>query len=101
MQAIEPGIRTLRYADIELYPDGTVRRGGRAVPLCPKEAALLRAFLEQPGRALSRRMLLAQVWGVPAGLRTRTVDIHVHNLRKKLGLEGRLVTVFGVGYRLD
>ena len=67
----------------------------------PTERALLAAFILQAGRALSRRQLLAQVWGVAGGLRTRTVDIHVNHLRRKLGPGLRLVTVFGVGYRLE
>lgn len=91
----------LRYADIELWPDGRTLRGGVPVALSPTERALLAAFIRQAGKALTRRQLLAQVWGTAGGLRTRTVDIHVNHLRRKLGPSLRLVTVFGVGYRLE
>lgn len=93
--------RPLQYADIELWPDGRTLQHGVPVALSPTERALLAAFILQAGRALSRRQLLAQVWGVAGGLRTRTVDIHVNHLRRKLGPGLRLVTVFGVGYRLE
>ena len=82
----------------------TVRVGGAAVPLTPKEFDLLRALVEARGRVLSREFLLDRVWGYAAAseIESRTVDVHVRRLRVKLAAEGRrLATVKGVGYRLE
>jgi len=77
---------------------------GAAVELTPKEFDLLRALAEARGRVLSREFLLDRVWGYAAAgeIESRTVDVHVRRLRMKLGAEGqRIVTVKGVGYRLE
>jgi DNA-binding response OmpR family regulator len=81
-----------------------VRVEGVLVALTPKEFDLLRALVEARGRVLSREFLLDRVWGYAAAteIESRTVDVHVRRLRVKLGEEGRrIVTVKGVGYRLD
>ena len=81
-----------------------MRVDGAPVGLTPKEFDLLRALAEAGGRVLAREFLLDRVWGyATAGeLESRTVDVHVRRLRVKLGDEGRrIVTVKGVGYRLD
>jgi phosphate regulon transcriptional regulator PhoB len=81
-----------------------VRVDGASVSLTPKEFDLLRTLAETRGRVLSREMLLDRVWGYAAAgeIESRTVDVHVRRLRVKLGGEGRrIVTVKGVGYRLD
>ena len=49
---------------------------------------------------LSRQQILSEVWNFPSDLNTRTVDIHICNIRKKLGLDGPK-TVVGIGYRLQ
>ncbi len=72
--------------------------------LTPKEFDLLRALAEASGRVLSREFLLDRVWGYTAAreIESRTVDVHVRRLRVKLRDEGRrILTVKGVGYRLD
>ncbi len=73
--------------------------------LTPTEFRLLQALMEQPGRTQSRRQLLERAWDVEADisdrLQTRTVDMHIRRLRKKLGSIGdRIETVRGFGYRL-
>jgi phosphate regulon transcriptional regulator PhoB len=81
-----------------------VEVNGRPVELTPKEFDLLRALAEAEGRVLSREFLLDRVWGYAAAgeIESRTVDVHVRRLRVKLGDEGRrIVTVKGVGYRLE
>ena len=61
----------------------------------------LHLLARQPGRAYSREYLLQRIWGIDYGGVDRTVDAHVVRLRKKLGPFGdRLVTVWGVGYKL-
>ncbi|MEZ5244350.1 MAG: response regulator transcription factor [Acidimicrobiales bacterium] len=74
---------------------------GQAVALATREFDLMRHLAERRGLALSRRQLLDGVWGADWIGDDRTVDVHVRQLRKKLGDDLRLETVWGVGYRLD
>ena len=76
------------------------RVGGRVVPLATREFDLLAFLAEHAGLALSRRQLLDGVWGPGWYGDERTVDVHVRQLRKKLGEALPLTTVWGVGYRL-
>jgi DNA-binding response OmpR family regulator len=77
-----------------------VRRGGRPVPLATREFDLLAYLADHEGLALTRRQLLDGVWGQDWVGDERTVDVHVGQLRKKLGEDLPLTTVWGVGYRL-
>jgi len=80
-----------------------VRRGGETVELSSLEFKLLRYFVEHRGELLSRRDLLQHVWGYPAALQTRTVDVHVAALRQKLeehpAKPEHILTVHRMGYR--
>jgi len=78
-----------------------VRIGDRVVGLATREFDLLRYLAEHRSLALSRRQLIDGVWGVDWVGDERTVDVHVRQLRRKLGDDLPLVTVWGVGYRLD
>ncbi|MBO6214709.1 MAG: response regulator transcription factor [Lachnospiraceae bacterium] len=74
---------------------------GREVSLSQKEYALLLMLLKAEGRACSREELLRQVWGENYG-ESRTLDVHIRKLRKKLApLDEMIVTVKGMGYRLS
>lgn len=87
--------------DIERY---TLTVAGRPVDLTAKEFALLLALLEGKGRVLSRGQLMEKVWGYEkgTGIDTRTLDVHIRRLRRKLQPEdGRIVTVRSLGYRLE
>jgi DNA-binding response OmpR family regulator len=75
------------------------RQGGRAVALTTREFDLLAFLANNLGLALSRQQLLDGVWGTDWYGDERTVDVHVAQLRKKLGAELPLATVWGVGYR--
>ena len=77
-----------------------VRQAGEVVALTTREFDLLAYLAANPGLALSRRQLLDGVWGQDWYGDERTVDVHVRQLRKKLGDELPLTTVWGVGYRL-
>ena len=77
------------------------RAAGTVVALAAREFDLLAYLAENRGLALSRRQLLDGVWGVDWVGDERTVDVHVRQLRKKLGDGFPLSTVWGVGYRLD
>ena len=78
-----------------------VTLAGEPVALATREFNLLHYLAEHRGLALSRLPLLDGVWGVGWVGDDRTVDVHVRQLRKKLGDALRLETVWGVGYRLD
>jgi DNA-binding response OmpR family regulator len=73
---------------------------GDAVELTTKEFDLLACFLEHPGIVLSRERLLDLVWGMTYPGGTRTVDVHVAQLRRKLGNPESIRTVRGSGYKL-
>jgi DNA-binding response OmpR family regulator len=72
---------------------------GRPVELTAKEFDLLAFFLSNPGAVLSRDVLLDRVWGVSYPGGTRTVDVHVAQLRRKLGRPGMIRTLRGSGYK--
>lgn len=78
-----------------------VRRAGQPVALTLKEYELLLLFFQNRGITLYREDLWERVWGGGWMGESRTVDLHVQRLRKKLGLEGRLVPVYKIGYRLE
>jgi DNA-binding response OmpR family regulator len=95
----------LRYADLEADPaTRKVLCSGRTVPLRPKEYDLLAALMRRAGDLVTRRELLAEVWGYRDDVTSRTVDTHVAMLRRKLGHApdepGYIETVAKAGYRL-
>lgn len=79
----------------------SVRLEGECVALTYKEFRLLEHFLAHPGMAFSREQLLADIWGDDFQRETRTVDMHIRSLRRKLGDWGHCIeTVRNIGYRL-
>ena len=75
---------------------------GQSLELTYKEYELLRLFLSNIGIVLTRDMIMGAVWDTEYAGETRTVDMHVKTLRKKLGEAGNLiVTVRNVGYKLE
>ena len=79
----------------------TVRRNGGPVALTAKEYDLLLLFFQNKNVALYRDSIYRKVWGEDFMGESRTVDLHIQRLRKKLGLENRLVAVYKIGYRLE
>ncbi len=74
---------------------------GKEVRVTLTEFRLLGALMSNVGRVLSRHQLLIDVWGITAGIETKTVYTHINRLRRKLGAAHRLVqTVRGSGYRM-
>lgn len=78
-----------------------VTRRGRRVPLTPQEYALLEMLMCHQNMALNREQLLQAAWGFDYLGGSRTVDMHIQRLRKKLGWEKAIVTVYKLGYRLE
>ena len=95
----------LRAGPIDMDLDRwTVSIAGTPVELTKKEFRLLQILLEAKGRALTRDFLLQKAWSHATihGLDTRTVDVHIGRLRRKLGGAGRyIITVRNVGFRFD
>jgi DNA-binding response OmpR family regulator len=96
-----PGAGTVVLGDV-LVDLGRheARRAGRVVELAPREFALLAALLDHQGQVLTRRQLLDLAWGYDFDGDERTVDVHVRQLRRKLGDGLPLATVRRAGYRL-
>ncbi|WP_068780461.1 response regulator transcription factor [Paenibacillus sp. GM2] len=91
----------LRLGDLtaEIF-SRTVSIQGELLDLTPKEFDLLVLLMRNPGRVYSREVLLEKVWDMDFAGGTRTVDIHIQRLRKKLGsLHGIIQTVYGIGYK--
>lgn len=78
-----------------------VWRAGQEVALTPREYALLETLWRHRDTALTRGELLADAWGYAYIGASRTVDVHINRLRRKLGLAREIQTVFKVGYRLS
>jgi len=92
---------TFLYDDGTLYLDSArfiAKVEGREIKLTRKEFALLVLLARHPGRTFTRASLLERIWGLTYYGETRTLDVHVRNLRKKLGHD-YIETVVGVGYR--
>jgi|SRR5689334_4518150 two-component system copper resistance phosphate regulon response regulator CusR len=92
----------LKVADLELdYMQRTVHRGDRNIELTPKEFGLLEYFMRNPGRRITRNMIIEHVWKLSPDTMTNVVDVYVNYLRKKIdeGTKFRLIrTIRGVGY---
>lgn len=94
--------RKLRFADIEIdMVSRMVLKAGTPVELTLKEFDLLTMLVQNKNVALHRDRLYEKVWGEPFYGDTRTLDSHIQRLRKKLGLENHIKTVFRIGYRLE
>jgi two-component system, OmpR family, alkaline phosphatase synthesis response regulator PhoP len=98
--------RMEQFGELEVDPEArSVRRAGQEVALSPKEFDLLMALVQRQGAVAGRLELLAEVWGHRAAVLTRTVDMHVAQLRRKLEDDPtnprHIITVWKAGYRLE
>ena len=92
----------LTFADIEADVENqTVTRAGKTVELAPKEFELLVFFMRNQNITLFREKIYEALWGSEFPVESRTLDLHIQRIRKKLGLTEELKTVFKVGYRLE
>ena len=102
----DDGDRVLDFGEVKVHRDAHLLTvNGDEVPLTPMEAKLMWALAERAGEVVSSRRLLSEVWGYPEGVRTRTLDVHIGRLRRKLAEDGRnprhIVTVPRVGYKFQ
>jgi DNA-binding response OmpR family regulator len=98
--------QVMPYRDEHLAMDFTQRAvilDSDRMTLTSKEYDLLALLVQHAGEIIPREALLMQVWGYNAEIRTRTLDVHVRRLRKKLGgYAGQYIeTIFGIGYRFQ
>jgi DNA-binding response OmpR family regulator len=98
----EPESAVLQHGDLVIDAGRReVKVGADEVQLAPKEFDLLWELLDHRGLVLTRDQLLERVWGYTFAGDTRTVDVHVRQLRRKLGEASPIVTVWGVGYKVS
>lgn len=92
----------LKIDDLEINKERhQVTVGGQSIELTLKEFELLSYLAENRGKVLTRDQLLDKVWGIEYAGETRTVDVHIRYLRKKLGSEDKYIeTIRGKGYKL-
>lgn len=94
--------KKISVGDVEIDLDSMlVNKGGKMVDLTVKEYELLVELVQNKNVALYRERLYQKVWGGDMDGDTRTLDAHILRLRKKLGWEERIKTVWRVGYRLE
>jgi DNA-binding response OmpR family regulator len=96
------GGEELRHGDLVINAGRReVLVGDDEIQLAPKEFDLLWELLDHRGIVLTRDQLLERVWGYTFAGDTRTVDVHVRQIRRKLGDASPIVTVWGVGYKVS
>lgn len=103
-QRIAPSDETQRvYQDIIVYPNRhLVTLHGREIHLTKKEFRLLWYLLENQGHVMTRERIMEYVWDADFDVETRTIDIHINTLRKKLKDNGSMIqTIRGVGYKIS
>ena len=92
----------IQFKDITIYEsERIVKKDREPVSITLKEFELLLLLVKNKNMALSREYLLETIWGFEYMGETRTIDTHIQNLRKKLGLMDTIKTVYKIGYRLE
>ena len=79
----------------------TVKKSEVPVLLTPREFDLLLALMQKPGTILYREKLYESVWGMEMDVDSRTLDLHMQRIRKKLGWQNRIRTLYKIGYILE
>ena len=92
---------TLHAGELELNPQTReVRLEGKSVALSQRELALLEHLMQRPGAIVSKNSLEGSIYAWGEEVESNTIEVHISNLRKKLGAD-RIITIRGVGYRID
>jgi len=105
LRRVEPAAVRITHADLVLDPETReVSVRGEPVALTAAEFRLVETFMRAPGKVFSRDELIHRAFGTRYDRLDRTIDVHIKNVRKKIELDRanpqRLVTVFGLGYKL-
>lgn len=79
----------------------SVKNGENKIELTPKEFDLLMLLVQNKNTALYRETIFEKVWGEELEFETRTLDLHIQRLRKKLGWKDKIITVYRIGYMLE
>ena len=91
-----------RIDDIEInISSRTVKKGEKYILLTPKEFDLLILLVKNKNFVLYRETIFEKVWGIDTQFETRTLDLHIQRLRKKLELKNKIKTVYKIGYMLE
>ncbi len=100
LRRFEKYVEKIQILDLEIDPvSRQVTKAGVPVELTYKEFELLLLLVKNKNIALYRETIYEKVWNDPFTTDSRTVDLHINRIRKKLGLEKHIQTVFKVGYR--
>lgn len=92
----------ITFMDIELDSENqVVTKAGKEVELMPKEFELLEILMRNRNITLFRERIYEEIWGTEYSVESRTLDLHIQRLRKKLNLGAELKAVFKAGYRLE
>ena len=93
--------RTITVGDITLDLDSlSCHKGDKYVELTNREFEILSLLFESSGKVVPRDKILSKIWDVETYVESRTVDMHIRSLRKKIDPEGKVIkTVYGVGYK--
>ena len=92
----------LRAGDVEINTlSMQVTRRGQEIPLTRKEYDILLLFAQNPGVVLSKTSIYERVWGGEYPDNTRTVELHIQRMKKKLNWDDQIRPVYGIGYRLE
>ncbi len=93
---------SLRVLDVEIFPkERIVKKAGVEIPFKPMEFDCLMLLVKYKNIAISREELLRSLWGVEFEGETRTIDVHIARIRKKLDFQEVIKTVPRIGYRLE
>ena len=102
LRRTQKGDSSFEAGDVKInFKSRQVFHGGQLVECTPKEYELLEVLVNNRNIALSRERLLDLVWGYDFEGGTRTVDVHIQKLRKKLGWQDKIKTLYKLGYRLE
>ena len=102
LRRYQKGESVLNYGPIEVNVlKHTVQYESKDIALTPKEFDTLLFFLQHQDTAITRERLLSAIWGYDFVGESRTVDIHVQQVRRKLHLQNKLITIPKLGYRLE
>lgn len=106
MGPVQDSVNQQTYRDEHLYvdfPQQVATLDSARITLTRKEYDLLALLVRHAGEIIPREALLMRIWGYGAEIRTRTLDVHIRRLRKKLGVyaDQYIETIFGIGYRFQ